>query len=169
MKKARINPDDSKSENRYAAFRELRAEAPVHETGGGQRFAVSQKAVEDGLASVESFVGSFGNTGLRWRRLVILAGLCASLLGGDVSPTRSITLRWQQDGDVAGFRVYQHTYLKPWGDGLDVGLPNKVDGVYAFEMEVSNLEATWIAMTSYDRRGLESPKSEAKVYLLPEE
>ncbi len=41
----------------------MRAEAPVHEAAGGQRFAVGQKAVVDGLGSVESFVGSFGNTG----------------------------------------------------------------------------------------------------------
>lgn len=63
MKKQQINPFDSNSQNRYEAFREMREEAPVHETVGGRRFVMSLKAVEDGLKSVESFVGSFGDTG----------------------------------------------------------------------------------------------------------
>ena len=75
MKPPQINPFDSKSENRYAAFREMRAEAPVHETAGGQRFAVSQKAVEAGLASVESFVGSFGNTGQAAEEDTVMAAI----------------------------------------------------------------------------------------------
>ncbi len=75
MKKARINPFDSESKARYEAFREMRAEAPVHETGGGQRFAVGQKAVVDGLASVESFVGSFGNTGQAAEEDTVMAAI----------------------------------------------------------------------------------------------
>ncbi len=75
MKKARIDPFDSKSDTRYAAFREMRAEAPVHETAGGQRFVVSQKAVEDGLKSVESFVGSFGNTGQAAEEDTVMAAI----------------------------------------------------------------------------------------------
>jgi cytochrome P450 len=63
MKKSEINPFDSESENRYEAFRAMRAEAPVHETEGGQRFIVSQEGVEAGLKSVDSFVGSFGDVG----------------------------------------------------------------------------------------------------------
>ena len=63
MKKTQIDPFDSKSENRYKAFEQMRAEAPVHETSRGPRFVVGQRAVADGLASVESFVGSFGDTG----------------------------------------------------------------------------------------------------------
>ena len=63
MKKAQINPFDSKSENRYEAFRTMRREGPVHEVAGRRRFVVTQKGVAEGLASVNSFVGSFGNTG----------------------------------------------------------------------------------------------------------
>ena len=63
MKKSELNPFDSESENRYAAFEEMRAEARVHDVLGGRRFVVGQRAVEEGLKSVESFVGSFGNTG----------------------------------------------------------------------------------------------------------
>lgn len=63
MTKAMVDPFDSESENRYEAFRAMRTEAPVHETRGGQRFFVSQRAVEEGLKSVDSFVGSFGDVG----------------------------------------------------------------------------------------------------------
>ncbi|MBW2295416.1 MAG: hypothetical protein JRG94_24385, partial [Deltaproteobacteria bacterium] len=86
----------------------------------------------------------------------------------DPAPTRTVTLRWQHDGEVSGFRIYRHLYRKPWGQGVDVGLPEKVDGIYVFEIELSNLEATWIAMTSYNRWGVESERSESRVYLLPE-
>ena len=47
MNKTQINPFDSKSENRYKAFRQMRAEAPVHETSTGARFIVSQQAVSE--------------------------------------------------------------------------------------------------------------------------
>ena len=63
MKKLQINPFDSRSEKRYKAFQEMRGEAPVHDVPGDRRFIVSQKAGGEGLASVESFVGSFGDTG----------------------------------------------------------------------------------------------------------
>jgi cytochrome P450 len=63
VKKSKVNPFDSNSANRYASFEEMRASAPVHEAAGGQRFVVSQRAVSEGLKSVMSFVGSFGNTG----------------------------------------------------------------------------------------------------------
>ena len=75
MKKARIDPFDSKSENRYAAFRDMRADAPIHDTEGGQRFVVGQKAVAEGLKSVESFVGSFGNTGRAAEEDTVMAAI----------------------------------------------------------------------------------------------
>ena len=75
MKKTPINPFDSKSENRYAAFEEMRAQAPVHETQGGQRFVVGQKAVAEALGSVDSFVGSFGNTGQAAEEDTVMAAI----------------------------------------------------------------------------------------------
>lgn len=75
MKQTKINPFDSQSENRYKAFEEMRAEAPVHETVGGRRFVVSQKAVEDGLKSVESFVGSFGDMGQAAEENTVMAAI----------------------------------------------------------------------------------------------
>ena len=104
----------------------------------------------------------------RWQRVPILIGLCVFLLAADPAPTRTVTLRWQHDGEVSGFRIYRHLYRKPWDQGMDVGLPKKVDGIYLLEIELSNLEATWIAMTSYNRWGVESERSETRVYLLPE-
>ena len=38
MKKIEVDPFDSESENRYAAFQEMREEAPVHDVAGGRRF-----------------------------------------------------------------------------------------------------------------------------------
>jgi cytochrome P450 len=75
MKKTQINPFDSKSENRHEAFRQMRTEAPVHETSTGARFIVSQQAVSDGLKSVESFVGSFGNTGQTAEEDTVMAAI----------------------------------------------------------------------------------------------
>ncbi|MEE2673039.1 MAG: cytochrome P450, partial [Myxococcota bacterium] len=75
MKKTQINPFDSKSENRYQAFEEMRAESPVHETSQGARFVVGQRAVAEGLASVESFVGSFGNTGQAAEEDTVMAAI----------------------------------------------------------------------------------------------
>ena len=75
MKNARINPFDSKSENRYEAFRAMRREAAVHEVVGSRRFVVSQKGVAEGLASVESFVGSFGNTGQAAEEDTVMAAI----------------------------------------------------------------------------------------------
>ena len=98
----------------------------------------------------------------------VLVAAFAFAVAAEASDTRKITLRWKQDGDVAGFMVYRHTYLKPWDSGLDVGLPEQVDGVYICEIEVSDSEATWIAVASYNRVRQFSQMSESKVYLLPE-
>lgn len=104
----------------------------------------------------------------RWQRVSILIVLGVLLLGADSDPTRIVTLRWQHDGDISGFRVYRHTYLKPWDRGVDVGRPKQIDEIYLLEIELSNLEATWIAIASYNSQGVESEKSNSRVYLLPE-
>ena len=75
MKNSEINPFDSKSENRYHAFEKMRAKAPVHEVAGERRFVVSQRAVTEGLSSVESFVGSFGNTGQAAEEDTVMAAI----------------------------------------------------------------------------------------------
>jgi len=75
MKKSELDPFDSESENRYAAFEEMRSEGPVHDVLGGRRFVVGQRAVEEGLKSVESFVGSFGNTGQAAEEDTVMAAI----------------------------------------------------------------------------------------------
>lgn len=75
MIKSDVDPFDSESQNRYQAFREMRAAAPVHETAGGQRFVVSQRAVAEGLSSVDSFVGSFGDIGEAAEEDTIMAAI----------------------------------------------------------------------------------------------
>jgi cytochrome P450 len=75
MKKTEIDPFDSESETRYEAFRRMRAEGPIHEVPGGQRFVVSQAAVEKGLKSVDHFVGSFGDVGQAAEEDTIMAAI----------------------------------------------------------------------------------------------
>jgi hypothetical protein len=53
-----------------------------------------------------------------------------------------------------------------YGDGLDVGLPEPVDGVFTHDVAVSNLEASFVVITSYDSGGLESAHSNERIYLL---
>ncbi|MBJ19383.1 MAG: cytochrome P450 [bacterium] len=75
MIRSDINPFDSESGNRYLAFREMRGVAPAHEVDGGQLFIVRQKAVEEGLKSVGSFVGSFGDIGQAAEEDTIMAAI----------------------------------------------------------------------------------------------
>lgn len=75
MKKIEVDPFDSESENRYAAFQEMRDEAPVHDVAGGRRFVVGQRAVEAGLKSVDNFVGSFGNSGQAAEEDTVMAAI----------------------------------------------------------------------------------------------
>jgi len=63
VSKTPVVPFDAKAKNRYETFEALRAEAPVHETPEGQRLVVGQKAVAEGLSAVNSFVGTFADTG----------------------------------------------------------------------------------------------------------
>ena len=69
-----FNPFDSESENRYQAFEAMRAQAPVHEVAGGRRFAVSQKAVAEGLKSVTSRTTAPDRTGSRQRLRWAISG-----------------------------------------------------------------------------------------------
>ena len=58
-----IDPFDSNSETRYEAFSQLRAKGAAQVVPSGQVFFVRQTGVEQGLKSVENFVGSFGDVG----------------------------------------------------------------------------------------------------------
>jgi cytochrome P450 len=74
-KKVEVDPFDSESETRYEAFRQMRALAPAHGTAGGQLFAVRQSMVEQGLKSVENFVGSFGDVGQSAEEDTVMAAI----------------------------------------------------------------------------------------------
>jgi hypothetical protein len=102
------------------------------------------------------------------RSVLLLGLLCIAwpACAEDVPPTRMITLRWSHEGDVAGFKVYNRFIGRPYGKGVDIGLPEKVDGVYTHEVEVSNMDASYVALTSYNSSRVESKLSNEKRYLL---
>lgn len=90
------------------------------------------------------------------------------LLAEEPSATRSITLRWRHQGEVAGFKVYTRHVDQPYDRGIDIGLPKQVDGVFSYRLEVSNLDASYVSITAYSRDGTESFRSNEEIYLLPE-
>jgi cytochrome P450 len=60
---------------RYAAFSRLRGQCPVHRLPGGELVAVSHQAATDGVRNVESFAGTFSDSGALAEEDVILAGI----------------------------------------------------------------------------------------------
>lgn len=75
MKPVDVNPFDSNSEARYDAFSMLRARGAAHVVPSGQLFFVRQSSVEQGLKSVEHFVGSFGDVGQSKEEDTLLAAI----------------------------------------------------------------------------------------------
>jgi hypothetical protein len=100
--------------------------------------------------------------------LVGLALLASLLVASEPAATRAITLRWRHPGEVAGFKVYTRHVDQSYRAGIDVGLPEQVDGVFSYRLEVSNMDATFVSITAYDRDGAESPRSNEEIFLLPE-
>lgn len=109
---------------------------------------------------------------LRFTRAVastlVLALVCSGLPSSaeDVPPMRSITLRWKQEGQVKGFRVYVRYFGQSEQSAIDIGLPPAVDGVYSYTIDVSNMEASYITIAAYNRYHVESERSNEKVFLL---
>jgi cytochrome P450 len=75
MPPAAIDPFDSSSANRYEAFAQLRAKGAAELVPSGQLFFVRQTGVEQGLKSVENFVGSFGDVGQSKEEDTLLAAI----------------------------------------------------------------------------------------------
>jgi len=98
----------------------------------------------------------------------ILAATTLLLVAGDVPQTRFIELRWTHEGNVAGFKVYTHHWGQAGDSSRNVGLPEKKDGVYTVQIEVSNYQATYVTLTAYDSNRRESPRSNERLYLLPD-
>ena len=116
-------------------------------------------------------VGSHMLCRRRCAKLLLLAALvplAAFTVAGDAPATRIVQVRWTHPGNVAGFRIYTHIYGQRYGLSADLGLPEAVDGIYTYQLEVSNLDATWVQMTAYDSKGAESEPSNERVYLLDE-
>jgi hypothetical protein len=90
------------------------------------------------------------------------------LIAAEPAATRTITLRWRHQGEVAGFKVYTRHADQPLGAGIDIGLPKPVDGVFSYRLEVSNLDATFVSITAYAHDGTESFRSNEEIYLLPD-
>lgn len=70
-----LDPFDSNSENRYEALSRLRAKGAAEVVPGGQIFFVRQSGVEQGLKSVDHFVGSFGDVGQSKEEDTLLAAI----------------------------------------------------------------------------------------------
>ena len=107
--------------------------------------------------------------------MTLRIGACALLFlfAAASAEGRTVTVRWRwQDPapgrKIAGFKLYTRHVDQSYGPGLDVGLPPEQDGVYSFALEVSDSDATWVCATAYDAKGLESARSNEKVFLLPE-
>lgn len=75
MTAADIDPFDSRSENRYEAFALLRVSGAAHPVTGERRFFVRHSGVLQGLKSVESFVGAFGDVGQSKEEDTLLAAI----------------------------------------------------------------------------------------------
>ena len=70
-----LDPFDTESESRHAAFAQMRAEGPVHAVPSGERFVVQYRTVEAALKSVDTFVGSFGDVGAAPEEDTIMAAI----------------------------------------------------------------------------------------------
>ena len=60
---------------RYEAFSQLRGQCPVHDLASGDRVAVSHQATADGVRNVESFAGTFSDSGALADEDIVLAGI----------------------------------------------------------------------------------------------
>jgi hypothetical protein len=95
------------------------------------------------------------------------------ILAAASAEARTVTVRWRWPNPepgrkVAGFKLYTRHVDQPYGPGLDVGLPPERDGVYSVSLEVSDTDATYVSATAYDAEGRESPRSNEKLFLLPQ-
>jgi hypothetical protein len=107
----------------------------------------------------------------------LLSGAAIGLLGllliageapaTDAPETRWITLRWTQAGSVAGFKVYTRLVMRSYSDGKNIGLPKPENGVYSHQIEVSNRDANYVGLRSFNSRGELSDFSNSVLYLLP--
>jgi hypothetical protein len=97
-----------------------------------------------------------------------VAVFCCALALAVPASARTVQVRWKAgSARVAGYKIYTRFTDKPYAAGKDVGLPTPENGVYRVEIEVSDTDATWVAISAYDEAGNESPLSNERVFLLP--
>ena len=97
-----------------------------------------------------------------------VATLCCALALSAPTSARTVQVRWKAGpARVAGYKIYTRFTDKPYAEGKDVRLPTLEAGVYRVEIEVSDTDATWVAISAYDKAGNESPLSNERVFLLP--
>jgi hypothetical protein len=97
-----------------------------------------------------------------------LAALYCALAVSAPASARTVEVRWKTGpARVAGYKIYTRFTDKPYAEGKDVHLPALEDGVHRVEIEVSDTDATWVAISAYDQAGNESPLSNERVFLLP--
>jgi hypothetical protein len=69
---------------------------------------------------------------------------------------------------VEGYRVHYGSEPSSYTSHVDVGIPSKDDsGAFVYELEVPASEPVYVAVTAYDRAGLESDFSNEKVRAAP--
>jgi hypothetical protein len=100
-------------------------------------------------------------------RAAVAVFCCALALSAPAS-ARTVEVRWKAgSARVAGYKIYTRFTDRPYAEGKDVGLPTLDDGVHRVEIEVSDTDATWVAISAYDQAGNESPRSNERLFLLP--
>jgi hypothetical protein len=97
-----------------------------------------------------------------------VAALCCAFALSAPATARTVEVRWKAgSARVAGYKIYTRFTDKPFAEGKDVGLPTLENGIHRVEIEVSDTDATWVAISAYDQAGIESPLSNERVFLLP--
>jgi hypothetical protein len=88
------------------------------------------------------------------------------LASADAAEARDVTVRWRYAAPerVAGFRLHLGLAPGQYTRTIDVGKPRPdADGIFRVRIEVSDHEATFVAVTAYDGHGAESPHSNETV------
>src|SRR5262245_33477483 len=103
------------------------------------------------------------------RRAAVTVLCCTLALSAPASARTVQVLCEAGPAHVAGYKIYTRFTDQPYAEGKDVGLPPLEDGCHSVELEVSDTDATWVAISAYDRAGSESPLSNERLFLLPVE
>jgi hypothetical protein len=75
------------------------------------------------------------------------------------------SIRWYHPdpSDVTGFEVVYGSASGSLGTAVDVGLPTPVNGVYSYQLTVSDTVDTYVAVVAYNADGSSPPSNERRV------